>query len=133
MKKNYINMGIILFVLTIAFGAMSVFITKSEIQAVEASLETSSETGTEDDTTNDESTSETTEAVDQKAAATALIDETLSRDEIEAAVGSCVKFEMSSNGCERGVYAGRFYYNDFNIYTRTYDLGDTFIVISINE
>jgi hypothetical protein len=40
---------------------------------------------------------------------------------------------MSSEGCERGVYAGRFYYDGFTIFSRTYDKGQTFSIVSINE
>lgn len=68
-----------------------------------------------------------------KEAAEALIDQTVSRDEIEASVGKWDKFEMDGNGCERGVYAGLFYYEDFTLYSRTYDKGDTFHVMSVNE
>ena len=66
-------------------------------------------------------------------AAEALIGESVSREQIQAKVGEWDKFEMSSNGCERGVYAGRFFYQDFNIYSRTYDKGKTFHVMSVNE
>ena len=42
-------------------------------------------------------------------------------------------FELDGNGCERGVYAGRFYYDGFILYSRTYDKGETFHVMSVNE
>ncbi len=65
--------------------------------------------------------------------AEALIGKTLTREEIEAALGKCVKFDMSNEGCERGVYAGRFYFDKFTIFSRTYDKGQTFNVVSVNE
>lgn len=68
-----------------------------------------------------------------KAAAEALIGQSLTKEEVEAAVGKWNDFDMSSNGCERGVYAGRFYYDDFNIFSRTYDKGQTFSIVSVND
>lgn len=61
-----------------------------------------------------------------------LIDKTLSQDEVENALGKWERFEMSSDGCERGVYAGRFYYENLILYSRTYDKGQTFHIMSIN-
>lgn len=66
-------------------------------------------------------------------AAEDLIDQTVSRDEVKESVGEWDRFEMDGNGCERGVYAGKFYYGDFTIYSRTYDKGETFHIMSVNE
>lgn len=68
---------------------------------------------------------------DKKAAET-LIDQTVSREEIEETAGKWNEFELDGNGCERGVYAGKFYYDDFMIYSRTYDKGKTFHIMSVN-
>lgn len=68
---------------------------------------------------------------DKKAAET-LIEETVSREKIEETVGKWNEFELDGNGCERGVYAGKFYYEDFMIYSRTYDKGKTFHIMSVN-
>lgn len=68
---------------------------------------------------------------DKKAAET-LIDKTVSREEIEETAGKWTEFELDGNGCERGVYAGKFYYEDFMIYSRTYDKGKTFHIMSVN-
>ena len=65
--------------------------------------------------------------------AEALIGQTLTRDEIEDTLGECEKFDMSSDGCERGVYAGRFYYDGYAIFSRTYDKGQTFSIVSVSE
>lgn len=70
---------------------------------------------------------------EQMAAAQELIGQTVTQDDIEAAVGKWEDFEMSSAGCERGVYAGKFYYKDFYIFSRTYDKGQTFSVTAVNE
>lgn len=66
-------------------------------------------------------------------AAEALIGESLTRDEIEAAVGVPSKFEMSSAGCERGVYGGYFYYEGFSIFSRSYDKGGSFTIVSVDR
>ena len=71
-------------------------------------------------------------ASSEKEAAEKLIGETVSREQIQADVGEWEKFEMSSKGCERGVYAGNFYYKDFMIFSRTYNKGETFYIVSVN-
>jgi hypothetical protein len=71
-------------------------------------------------------------ASSEKEAAEGLIGKTVSREEIQTDVGNWEKFEMSSQGCERGVYAGKFYYKDFMIFSRTYNKGKTFSVVSVN-
>ena len=78
-------------------------------------------------TTTDESSS------DQIEAAKALIGQEVTQEDIEVAVGEWDDFEMSSAGCERGVYAGKFYYEDFYIFSKTYDKGKTFTVSAVNE
>lgn len=67
-----------------------------------------------------------------KAAAEELIDETVSQDDIEESVGKWADFEMNNEGCERGVYAGIFYYDNFTIFSRTYDKGQTYHIVSVN-
>ena len=67
-----------------------------------------------------------------KAAAEELIDETASQDDLDESVGKWADFEMSSEGCERGVYAGIFYYDNFTIFSRTYDKGQTYHIVSVN-
>lgn len=68
----------------------------------------------------------------EKEAAEKLIGKKVSREQVKADVGEWNKFEMSNKGCERGVYAGNFYYKDFMIFSRTYDKGKTFHIISAN-
>lgn len=69
----------------------------------------------------------------EKKAAEELIDKSVSKEKIKKEIGEWEKFEMSSNGCERGVYAGKFYYGEFTIFSRTYDKGKTFRIVSVNE
>lgn len=76
---------------------------------------------------------ESAEASSEIKEAEALIGQTLTRDEIEDTLGECEKFDMSSDGCERGVYAGRFYYDGYAIFSRTYDKGQTFSIVSVSE
>lgn len=68
----------------------------------------------------------------QKTEAEALIGEKITQEDIQSKVGKWNDFEMSSESCERGVYAGKFFYNSFIIHTRTYDQGQTFNVVSVN-
>ena len=49
-------------------------------------------------------------------AANELAGKTMTKEEVEAILGPSVRFEMSSEGCERGVYAGIFYYDDFTVF-----------------
>ncbi len=72
------------------------------------------------------------QASGDQAAAEELIDETVSQDDIEASVGKWADFEMNNEGCERGVYAGIFYYDNFTIFSRTYDKGQTYYIVSVN-
>lgn len=71
-------------------------------------------------------------AASQKKAAKKLIGKTCTRKYIQKKVGKPKRFVMSNAGCERGVYAGNFYYKKFTIHTRTYNKGKTFHVVSVN-
>ena len=62
----------------------------------------------------------------------AAAEELMSQDDVEDSVGKWADFEMSSEGCERGVYAGIFYYDNFTIFSRTYDKGQTYHIVSVN-
>ena len=137
-KKKTIGLILAVIVIIAVFAVITVLVTVTTEPAGES---TSSETttmetsqsaadGTEDGKaakTGDESSNS-----GNKEAAEELIDQTVSREEIEKAVGAWNKFNMDGNGCERGVYAGRFYYSNFVIYSRTYDKGKTFHIMSIN-
>lgn len=102
-----------------------------EMSTKETNTET--EAAAETDTTGDRTKSSTSSASSEKETAEELIGKTISREEIEKNVGKWEEFEMSSAGCERGVYAGEFSYKDFKIFSRTYNKGKTFRIISVNE
>lgn len=67
-----------------------------------------------------------------KQAAEKLIGENVTQDEVKENVGEWEKFEMNNEGCERGVYAGIFYYSNFTIFSRTYDKGKNYEIVSVN-
>lgn len=122
-KKKTAVLVILLVALVGVFAVIAVTVTRTT-----PSQGQSAESG------NDaEKKSEGAADADMKAAAEALIDQTVTRDEIEESVGKWNDFELDGNGCERGVYAGRFYYDGFILYSRTYDKGETFHVMSVNE
>lgn len=102
-----------------------------EMSTKETNTET--EAAAETDTAGDSTKSSASSASSEKETAEELIGKTISREEIEKNVGKWEEFEMSSAGCERGVYAGEFSYKDFKIFSRTYNKGKTFRIISVNE
>ncbi|WP_300408916.1 hypothetical protein [Lagierella sp.] len=76
---------------------------------------------------------ETVSIAKAKSDAQKLIGETVTQEDVKSKIGEWDNFEMSSEGCERGVYAGRFFYEDFTIFSKTYDKGKTYHIESINE
>ena len=99
----------------------------------DGAAESPSAQATQEESSPEDEGGEAAGAAGDKAAAEALVGTSATRDEIEAAVGDGERFEMSAAGCERGVYAGYFYYDGFSIFTRTYDQGKTFSVVAVNE
>lgn len=71
--------------------------------------------------------------VGDKEAAEKLIDQTVTRDEVEKQVGEWNNFELDGAGCERGVYAGKFFYDNILINSRTYDKGKTFHIVVVQD
>lgn len=121
-KKKLVILAVSMLLLVGIFGVIAVTITNSETNT-QAKADASEDT---------EKSGQTSEGGGKEAAET-LIDKTVSRDEVKENVGEWDRFEMDGNGCERGVYAGKFYYGDFTIYSRTYDKGETFHIMSVNE
>ena len=121
-KKKLVILVISMLLLVGIFGVIAVTITNSETNT-QAKADASEDT---------EKSGQTSEGGGKEAAET-LIDKTVSRDEVKENVGEWDRVEMDGNGCERGVYAGKFYYGDFTIYSRTYDKGETFHIMSVNE
>lgn len=102
-----------------------------EMSTMETNTEIEAEAET--DINGDNTENSASSALSEKETAEELIGKTISREEIEKNVGKWEEFEMSSAGCERGVYAGEFSYKDFKIFSRTYNKGKTFRIISVNE
>jgi len=121
-KKKLVILVVSMLLLVGIFGVIAVTITNSETN-----------TQAKADASKDMEKSGQTSEGGGKEAAETLIDKTVSRDEVKENVGEWDRFEMDGNGCERGVYAGKFYYGDFTIYSRTYDKGETFHIMSVNE
>ena len=94
---------------------------------------TAKDTQTTEASENEDKKSSTTGNVGDKEAAEKMIDQTVTREEIEEKVGEWNDFELDGNGCERGVYAGKFYYDNIRINSRTYDKGETFRIVAVNE
>lgn len=117
-----------LLVFTVLIIGAIALVNVIETSTMETNTET--EAAAETDITGDSTKSS---ASSEKETAEELIGKTISREEIEKNVGKWEEFEMSSAGCERGVYAGEFSYKDFKIFSRTYNKGKTFRIISVNE
>ena len=128
-KKSVLLLIISVVLLAGVFVGIGVVITNTTKAEVETTAkEENSDAATEKSDDQDDSATKSAE----RKAAEGLIDQTVSREEIEEIVGEWDDFEMSSAGCERGVYSGKFFYKDFIIHSRTYDKGKTFHVMSVN-
>ncbi len=129
-KKKLIILAVSMLLLIGVFAVIAVTITNSET-GTQAGAD-AKETEKKADVSGDGEKSGSPSGGGMEAAED-LIDQTVSRDEVKESVGEWDRFEMDGNGCERGVYAGKFYYGDFTIYSRTYDKGETFHIMSVNE
>ena len=87
---------------------------------------------TEKDTDSDDNQKENGR-IGNKKEAEKLLDQTVTREEIENKVGEWNNFEMDGAGCERGVYAGKFFYDNILINSRTYDKGETFRIVIVQD
>lgn len=121
-KKKIIAIAVSFSVLVVIFAGLTVAVTLTTTKQQTAELK-------EEANTTEVSSAD---AEEQLEAAQTLIGETVTQDDIKEKVGEWNDFEMSSAGCERGVYAGKFYYSTFIINTRTYDKGETYSVVSAN-
>ena len=129
MKKSLrIAAFLFAFALTAAMGVLAVGCSSSD--AGDAAANTAAAT---DEATDASADAGATAASGDIAAAEALIGQEMTIDEVEAALGPASNFEMSAEGCERGVMQGIFYYDGFSIYSRTYDKGNTFTIVSVSE
>lgn len=87
---------------------------------------------TEKDTDSDDNQKENGR-IGNKKEAEKLLDQTVTHEEIEKKVGEWNNFEMDGAGCERGVYAGKFFYDNILINSRTYDKGETFRIVIVQD
>lgn len=108
-----------------AFAGITVVITQQSLktQAEETLAETVQEALSDD---------QQADYKKMKEAAEALIGEELTMEQVEEQIGAYEEFRLDSNGCERGVMAGLFYYKGFTLRTRTYNRGSTFTVFSVD-
>ena len=121
--KKKILLIVIIFLLGVAFIGIGFVLTQSTTSTTKTSAKT--EEGTEQE--------KKTGMVGDKVAAEKLIDQTVTRDEIEEKVGEWNNFELDGAGCERGVYAGKFFYDNILINSRTYDKGETFRIVTVQD
>lgn len=121
--KKKILLIVIILLLGVAFIGIGFVLTQSTTSTTKTSTKT--EAGTEQE--------KKTGMVGDKAAAEKLIDQTVTRDEIEEKVGEWNNFELDGAGCERGVYAGKFFYDNILINSRTYDKGETFRIVTVQD
>lgn len=118
--KKKILLIVIILLLGVAFIGIGFVLTQSTTKT-----STKTEVGTEQE--------KKTGMVGDKSAAEKLIDQTVTRDEIEENVGEWNNFELDGAGCERGVYAGKFFYDNILINSRTYDKGETFRIVTVQD
>lgn len=118
--KKKILLIVIILLLGVAFIGIVFVLTQSTTKT-----STKAEVGTEQE--------KKTGMVGDKVAAEKLIDQTVTRDEIEEKVGEWNNFELDGAGCERGVYAGKFFYDNILINSRTYDKGETFRIVTVQD
>ena len=121
--KKKILLVVLLVLLGVAFIGIGFVLTQSTTSTTKTSAKT--EEGTEQE--------KKTGMVGDKVAAEKLIDQTVTRDEIEEKVGEWNNFELDGAGCERGVYAGKFFYDNILINSRTYDKGETFRIVTVQD
>lgn len=121
--KKKILLIVIILLLGVAFIGIGFVLTQSTTSTTKTSTKT--EAGTEQE--------KKTGMVGDKAVAEKLIDQTVTRDEIEEKVGEWNNFELDGAGCERGVYAGKFFYDNILINSRTYDKGETFRIVTVQD
>lgn len=121
--KKKILLIVIILLLGVAFIGIGFVLTQSTTSTTKTSAKT--EEGTEQE--------KKTGMVGDKVAAEKLIDQTVTRDEIEEKVGEWDNFELDGAGCERGVYAGKFFYDNILINSRTYDKGETFRIVTVQD
>ena len=121
--KKKILLVVVILLIGVAFIGIGVAVTNSTVK----------DTQTTEASENEDKKSSTTGNVGDKEAAEKMIDQTVTREEIEEKVGEWNNFELDGAGCERGVYAGKFFYDNILINSRTYDKGETFRIVTVQD
>lgn len=101
--------------------------------STETSTEGSAATEASTESSDSSDTADASGATATEADAEALIGQEMTADDVEAALGTADNITVSAEGCERGVMQGIFYYDGFTVYSRTYDKGNTFTIVSVSE
>lgn len=124
-KKKKISLFVMLFLLSVIFLGIGVIVRNTTMDDRMVS-------STEKDIDSDDNQKENGR-IGNKKEAEKLLDQTVTREEIEKKVGEWNNFEMDGAGCERGVYAGKFFYDNILINSRTYDKGETFRIVIVQD
>ena len=124
-KKKKISLFVMLFLLSVIFLGIGVIVRNTTMDDRKVS-------STEKDTDSDDNQKENGR-IGNKKEAEKLLDQTVTREEIEKKVREWNNFEMDGAGCERGVYAGKFFYDNILINSRTYDKGETFRIVIVQD
>lgn len=123
-RKKKISLVMSLLLLAVAFLGLGVIVTNTTLDSTQSAQE---------NVNSDQKEAKTSGRKGDQKAAEKLIDQTVSREEIEKQVGEWNNFELDGAGCERGVYAGKFFYDNIIINSRTYDKGETFRVVEVSK
>lgn len=124
-QKKKISLFLTLFLLAVMFLGIGVIVRNTTIDDTKIS-------STEKDADSDDNQKKNGR-IGNKKEAEKLLDQTVTREEIEEKVGEWNNFEMDGAGCERGVYAGKFFYDNILINSRTYDKGETFRIVIVQD
>lgn len=124
-QKKKISLFLTLFLLAVVFLGIGVIVRNTTIDDTKIS-------STEKDLDSDDNQKKNGR-IGNKKEAEKLLDQTVTREEIEEKVGEWNNFEMDGAGCERGVYAGKFFYDNILINSRTYDKGETFRIVIVQD
>lgn len=122
-KKKTIALVLSLLLIIGVFGGVTVVVTQNAL-----SQQAEEPAAAEDEVLSGE---DNPDVETMKATAEGLIGEELTMEEIQEKIGQYENFDLDSNGCERGVMAGLFYYKGFTVRSRTYDRGSTFTISSV--
>lgn len=132
MGKSVKFAGLLLSFVLMAGTAVSVSgcASSSSDEGSSATAEASDSAATYSGSSDDATVSSATGTIDD---AEALIGQEMTADDVEAAMGKANNITVSAEGCERGVMQGIFYYDGFTIFSRTYDKGNTFTIVSVSD